>query len=154
MEEAKNHVDFQLPTEHSRVGFLLDNIENPDADLCAVIANIRQDVNGTRYNFEAAIAVLLPVDPYLKHKKKGGLPNKPGANISSAGIGTEPSAGIGKTGVHLCFHKVAEYNKLTAPQKDELYTWLQTQNGKKFSSDEKKKRKSYDNDMTISLPNS
>lgn len=146
LEEAKNHVDFQLPTEHSRVGFLIDNIENPDADLRAAIANIRQDVNGTRYNFEAAIAVLLPVDPYLKHRKKSGQSGKPGANISSAAIGDEPSAGIGKTGVHLRFHKVAEYNKLNAAQKDELYTWRQTQNGKKFTSDEKKKRKFSDND--------
>ena len=47
LEEARNLVDFQLPTEHTRVGYLLDNIENPDADLRTSIANIRQNVNDT-----------------------------------------------------------------------------------------------------------
>ena len=60
LEEAKNHVDFQLPTAHTRVGYLLDNITNTDADLRAAIANIRQNVNATRSDFEKAVGVLLP----------------------------------------------------------------------------------------------
>ena len=40
LEEAALHVNFQLPTEHSRVGFLLDNITNNDPDLCAALASI------------------------------------------------------------------------------------------------------------------
>ena len=147
LEEAQNHVDFQLPTAHTRVGYLLDNIENADADLRAAIANIRQNVNDTRSNFEAAIAVLLPVDPFLKQRKNNGghgrNNNTNGANISSALTSNNDSnsAGIGKTGVHLRFHKVNEYTKLTAAQKDELYQWRTSQPGKKFSNDEKKKRK-------------
>ena len=145
LEEAQNHVDFQLPTAHTRVGYLLDNIENADADLRAAIANIRQNVNGTRSNFEAAIAVLLPVDPFLKQRKNlggNGKPTLPGANISSAlTTPNDVGGGIGKSGVHLRFHKLAEYNALTAPQKAELYQWRTSQTGLKFSETEKKKRK-------------
>ena len=145
LEEAQNHVDFQLPTAHTRVGYLLDNIENADADLRAAIANIRQNVNGTRSNFEAAIAVLLPVDPFLKQRKNlggNGKPTLPGANISSAlTTPNDVGGGIGKSGVHLRFHKLAEYNTLTAPQKAELYQWRTSQTGLKFSETEKKKRK-------------
>ena len=147
LEEAQNHVDFQLPTAHTRVGYLLDNIENADADLRAAIANIRQNVNGTRSNFEAAIAVLLPVDPFLKQRKNlggNGKPTLPGANISSAlTTPNDVGGGIGKSGVHLRFHKLAEYNALTAPQKAELYQWRTSQTGLKFSETEKKKRKSH-----------
>ena len=145
LEEAQNHVDFQLPTSHTRVGYLIDNIENADADLRAAIANIRQNVNNTRSNFESAIAVLLPVDPFLKQRKNNGgngRNNNPDANISAATTGNDAhSAGIGNTGVHLRFHKVQEYAKLTAAQKDELYQWRTSQPGKKFYADEKKKRK-------------
>ena len=45
---------------------LIDNIENSDAALQAAIANIRQNTNGMRDDFEKAAAVLLPVDPYIK----------------------------------------------------------------------------------------
>ena len=37
LQEAAEHVNFQLPTEHSRVGYLINNIENPDPDLCAAL---------------------------------------------------------------------------------------------------------------------
>jgi hypothetical protein len=144
LEEAQNHVDFQLPTEHTRVGYLLDNIENADADLRAAIANIRQNVNDTRTNFESAIAVLLPVDPYLKQRRNVPKPTIPGANISGASIMDKPdtfSAGTGKTGVNLRFHTDSEYAQLSAGQKDELYKWRSSQQGKKFTSEEMKKRK-------------
>ena len=147
LEEAQNHVDFQLPTEHTRVGYLIDNIENPDADLRAAIANIRQNVNNTRSNFENAIGVLLPVDPYAKYKRRNGGPaprhDGGNANISStyAADKDNSNGGIGSSGVHLRFHKLSEYNQLTPAQKDELYQWRQTQNGKKYTTDERKKRK-------------
>jgi hypothetical protein len=153
LEEAGNHVDFQLPTEHTRVGYLIDNIENSDADLRAAIANIRQNVNDTRLNFESAIAVLLPVDPFVKQRRNNGGNGRPtgggqpNANVSSsAGVASANGndAGIGKTGVHLRFHKEAEYLQLNPAQKEELYQWRQTQNGKRFSTDERKKRKTAD----------
>lgn len=148
LEEASNHVDFQLPTEHTRVGYLIDNITNNDPDLRAGIANIRQNVNQTRSDFEASVSVLLQVDPYKKSRSKGNK-NKggqPGANVSgaSAGSGNDNSNndGIGQTGVVFKFHDGSEYLKLTPQQKKELHDWRVSPRGQKFSEAEKKKRKS------------
>ena len=38
MQQCAEHVDFQLPNQNSRVGFLLDGIETTDASLQAVMA--------------------------------------------------------------------------------------------------------------------
>ena len=43
MKEASQHVTFQLPKDHTRVTYLLDNIETSDARLNAAIATIHQD---------------------------------------------------------------------------------------------------------------
>ena len=81
MQEAALHVAFQLPNEHSRVGYLIDNISNSDPDLRAAIASIRIDTAGMRNNFEDAVACILPVDPYVKSKPNASKPNP---SISSA----------------------------------------------------------------------
>ena len=142
LEEARNHVDFQLPTNHTRVGYLLDNIENPDADLRAALANIRQNVNDTRNNFENAVSVLLPVDPYVKQRRKNNKKgDEGGANISFTKGQPTTGSGKGKTGVNLRFHKPDEYKTLTSDQKDELRLWRLTSVGKKQTDDEMKKRK-------------
>ena len=67
--EAQAVTPLQLPSKHTRVSYLIDNFNNSDADLAAAIASIRVDTNGMRSNFEAVVAFLLPVDPYVKHKK-------------------------------------------------------------------------------------
>ena len=63
MQACAEHVSFQLPNEYSRVGYLLDAIENNDPPLQAALANVEEDVgNGTaenqgkRNNFELAVA--------------------------------------------------------------------------------------------------
>ena len=141
LEEAQNHVDFQLPTEHTRVGYLIDNLENNDPDLRAAIANIRQNVNDTRSDFEASVAVLLPVDPYKTSRRQpDNNSNNPGANISSA-ASNRSHEGIGKSGVQFRFYDGPDYQKLNADQRAELHKWRNTPQGKKFSNDERKKRK-------------
>ena len=42
---------------------------NSDPDLHAAIASVRADTNGMWTNFVAAVAFLLPIDPYVKYKK-------------------------------------------------------------------------------------
>jgi hypothetical protein len=61
MEACAEHVQYQLPNQHSRVGFLLDAIQNNDAGLQAAIASVRTDdgPNGKRNDFEAAATHLL-----------------------------------------------------------------------------------------------
>ena len=43
MQSCTQHVQYQLPNEHSRVGYLLDGLENNDAGLQAAIANIEDE---------------------------------------------------------------------------------------------------------------
>ena len=68
LQEAALHFNFQLPTEHTLVGYRLDNMDNSDPDLRVAIANICINTNGMRDNFEDSVAFLLPVDPYAKNR--------------------------------------------------------------------------------------
>ena len=56
---AVHHVTFQLPIDHSRVGYLLDNITNQSPDLRAAMAASRANTNNMRDDIEAAVAFLL-----------------------------------------------------------------------------------------------
>lgn len=42
--EAAQHVSHQVPNGHTRVGYLIDNIEHSDADLQAAIAQVRTNL--------------------------------------------------------------------------------------------------------------
>ena len=68
LQECQLHVNLQLPTEHKQVGYLIDNIINSDPDLRAVLGNICLNQAGMCSDFEAAVAYMLPVCPYAKHK--------------------------------------------------------------------------------------
>jgi hypothetical protein len=54
MEQCAQHVDYQLPNQHSRVGYLLAGIENNDPGLQAAMAAVQTDKGpaGMRNNFE------------------------------------------------------------------------------------------------------
>lgn len=125
LEEASLHVNFQLPTAHSRVGYLLDNITCQDADLRAALASIRVNTNNMRNDFDAAVAFLLPVCPYAKYKSNQRK-NNPQAEIFDVTL-----KGKGKTGVEFRWYKPDEYSKLTKAQKRELYEWQQSKDGKR-----------------------
>jgi hypothetical protein len=43
MEQCAQHVDYQLPNQHSRVGYLLAGIENNDHGLQAAMAAVGTD---------------------------------------------------------------------------------------------------------------
>lgn len=153
MEACAEHVQYQLPNQHSRVSFLLDVIQNNDAGLQAAIASVRSDdgPNGERNDFEAAATHLLPYDPVAKKRLSG---TKRGAGIIATvshmaeddqtpiTTGSKPS--VGKTGVHLRYHKKQVYNKFSQEQKDELREWRDNGNVKPTArSDGKGKKKSY-----------
>ena len=73
MQVSAEHVQYQLPNEHSRVGFLLEVIQCSDPGLQAAMASIKTDngLEGMRNNFEATAAHLLLYDPVAK-KRSGG----------------------------------------------------------------------------------
>ena len=60
MLACAKHVQYQLPNEHSRVGFLIDAIQCADAGLQAAMASVKTDSgpNGLRNNFEKAVSHL------------------------------------------------------------------------------------------------
>ena len=52
LREASDHINFHFPTEHSIVGFLIDNTSNIDPDLRTYIASGRINTNNMRDDFE------------------------------------------------------------------------------------------------------
>ena len=124
LQEAVNHVTFQLPTEHSRVGYLLDNITNQDPDLRAALASIRANNNNMRDDFEAAVAFLLPVCPYAKSRSDG---KKKSVQISDTRLKNQSDS---ETGVDFRWYKPEEFGRLKKNQKKELIKWQNSKVGK------------------------
>ena len=61
LEECQIHVNFQLPSEFTRAGFLLDHAISKDPDLVAALGSIRLGINEMRENFDTAVTFVLPV---------------------------------------------------------------------------------------------
>ena len=130
MQACAEHIQYQLPNGHSRVGFSLDAIQTNDAGLQAAMASIRTDdgPDGMCNDFEQSAAHLLPHDPVAK-KHAAGSSKRGSAEVLAvsyeatdvAAFGTKP--GIGKLGVHFCYYDKSEYSKLTKKQKTELREW-------------------------------
>ena len=123
---SAEHVQYQLPNEHSRVGFLLGAIQCSDPGLQAAMASNKTDngLEGMRNNFEAMAAQLLPYDPVAKMISSGQ--KRGSAHISSVmdtSNATLKKPNIGRTGDYLCYYKTGEYRNLTREQKDELREW-------------------------------
>ena len=83
MQVAAEHVTYQIPNSHSRVGYLLDAIQCSDAGLQAAMADIKTDQAGLRNDFEATASFLLPYDPVQKRRNDHGTKRGP-ADISDA----------------------------------------------------------------------
>jgi hypothetical protein len=143
------HVAYQLPNEHSRVGYLLDGIQNNDPGLQAAMANVRSSKGPgeMRGSFEQTVAHILPYDPVAK-KRTAGTKRGPGeisdvtgetkdANVSS--FGSKSGRGP-KTGVHLRYHKYSEFNELSQAEREELTEWRQTKEGKTKTGKDRAKK--------------
>ena len=156
MTACSNHVQYQLPNEHSRVGFLLEAIECSDAGLQAAMASVKTDngANGMRNDFEAAVAHILPYDPVAKKRASGKRGSALISDVQADGHQVEVIVGaakatkpsIGKTGVHLRYHKGKEYAKLSKEQNKELGEWRASLPDGDPRKPPTKKPKSGDND--------
>ena len=143
MQASAEHVQYQLPNEHSRVGFLLEAIQCSDPGLQAAMASIKTDngLEGMRNNFEATAAHLLPYDPVAK--KISGGQKRGSVQISSVmdpSPATTKKPSTGKAGVHLHYYKTGEYRNLTNEQKEELKQW-RANDPNTFKAGSKKARK-------------
>ena len=126
MQASAEHVQYQVPNEHSRVGFLLEAIQCSDPGVQAAMASIKTDngLEGMRSNFEATAVHLLPYDP-VDNKRTSGE-KRSSAQISSVvdtSNATKKKPSVGRTGVHLHYYKTAEYRNPNQEQKDELSEW-------------------------------
>ena len=128
--EASQYVDFQLPSEHTRVTYLLDAITHMDPDLRTAIGSIRINTDNMRDNFELSVSCLLPVDPYSKHKEKSPKP----AQIADVTLKNKSAS---KTGVDLRWHTPEEYKKLSKEQRSELYEWQRSKAGRDITAKQK-----------------
>ena len=63
------HVEFQLPNDHMRVGYILEAIEYDDADLLVAITKVEEDdvPSSKRKLFEFYATHLLSKDPVVKN---------------------------------------------------------------------------------------
>ena len=86
--------------------------------------------HGKRNNFKKAAAHLLLYDPVAKKRTAGnkqgsayisGLDGQDEAKVSGAQANKKQKPSIGKTGVHLRYHKQEEYYALMKEQKAELH---------------------------------
>jgi hypothetical protein len=161
MQAAAEHVTYQLPNEHSRVGYLLEAIQCNDAGLQAAMASIKTDQtpNGMRNNFEAASTHLLPYDPVQKKRKDQSGSKRASADISDVTAGQETNVssfgtkkGTGSTGVPLRYHTKAEYDLLERAQKDELREWRKNKGGRETTPNKgaaAQKKARYENQKAI-----
>jgi hypothetical protein len=137
MQAAAEHVTYQLPNQHSRVGYLLDAILCNDAGLQAAMASVKTDqtAGGLRNDFEACATHLLPYDPVQKKRtdhaggKRGSadISDMTGEEANASSFGTKK--GIGSTGVSLRYHEPDEYSKLSPDQTKELREWRNANRG-------------------------
>ena len=149
MQQCAEHVSYQHPNKHTRVGYLLEGIQCADAGLQAAMTSVRMDngTDGMRNDFEKAAAHLLPYDPVAKNRAAMTQNKRSAAQISSVELEEESikgeassttvlkKASIGRTGVHLQYHTPAEYDNLSNDQKDELREWRKQNPLKKKSGD-------------------
>ena len=107
MQQCAEHVEYQLPNEHTHVSYLLEGSDWPDPGLQAAMASIHTDdgPTGMWNDFEAAVAHIVPYEPVTKKRAAAGS-KRTAAQISlvevpeTAKISAATKVSIGKTGVH------------------------------------------------------
>jgi len=93
MTQCAEHVQFQLPNEQTRVGYLMDAIGCNDAPLQAAMALVRNDTGptGKMNNFEDTASFLLPHCPVAKKRIAGSKHDI--ANISDINATDDKESG-------------------------------------------------------------
>lgn len=123
MVRAADHIAYEVPNEHTRVGRLLKSLTSTNGTVLAAITNIHGDTN-RRGDFEnAADFLLLTTEMQKGSNNAGGGGGRQRISAIKQGGGSKPNVCKGKTGVELRYHKRHEYRKLNEEQKEELSQW-------------------------------
>ena len=125
LSEASEHDFHQLPTNRTRVGYLIDSITSTDVNIVAALASISMDDTGWHEDFEEASIFLAQIFPTTT--KKGG--GKPTAKIGAAGA--KLSSRVGSTGVKLRYYKSAQFMALKPEQRAEVSEYNATKDSGK-----------------------
>ena len=132
MVRAQQHVQYELPNDHTRVGRLLKSITSKDAAIISAITHIHGNA-AQRDDFESAAEFLLLMAPNQSAQSN---------NHRISAIKADKNKGNGekrsKTGVELRYYTKREYKKLTKQEKKELAELRKAQgdNGNKTVDDE------------------
>lgn len=78
-----------------------------------------------RDNFESSVTFILPVCPYAKHSR-----NRDHSNNTVISDATLKGKQHSKTGIDLRWHTHDEYQQLNKKQRQELYQWQKSKQGK------------------------
>ena len=130
--EASSNVQFQVPDEHTCVGYLINNIKYQDANVRAAVTQIRTNSLGTHDDFDRSVSILLLVDPFTK------IPvNK---NLMSFEISSVEATKFGRgrrSVVDLGWHTSEEFTALNKDQKTELRAQPTTVEGRNATKGDK-----------------
>ena len=85
------------------------------------LAAVDNDIPGMRYEFEACVAYLIPMDPVARNKVKADSKGRIVGAVATVLFGTKLKKGKGETGVELSFHKNRDFHQISQPQQDELF---------------------------------
>ena len=88
MQAALEHVHFQMPNEHSRIGYLFTAINCGNTGLQAAMESIMADKTptGLRNNCESYVSQFLPYDPFQKKYSNRKSGKHDSANISNTTV--------------------------------------------------------------------
>ncbi len=124
LSEAADHVPVQIPDEQTRVTNLMDSLDMVDSTVLAAVSLVCQNDVNKWVNFEAAVTFLVQsCHVATKQAKK-----RVSFDASIAAVDVKQGTGsnkpkMGKTGVPLCYHKKADFFKLSHAQKEEVVEW-------------------------------
>ena len=116
MMRASQHVEYELPNEHTRVGRLIKSITSKEPAIVSAITHI-QGSQTQRNDFETAAEFLLLTAPSAGNvtstHRVSAINNHKGNNKNGK-KGSE-------TGIELRYYTKSEYNKLSTAEKKELH---------------------------------
>ena len=126
MQMCTEHVRYQLPSKHTKVGYVLEVIEMSDATLLEAMENTEEETTTTwkRNNFESAVTYIIPKDPVATFRNNSNKRNQALISDTSAqGQDIGSKVGIGYTGAHFRYHKNSKNHDINNYHNKDIGYW-------------------------------